>query len=253
MHVKLIDGTGTPAKTDQTILIRGEKIAAVGPSASVTVPPGRAVVDATGQVGDSRASSACTTTCTTAACASWASAIRACFSRPASRRFARRAASIRIRSSISSGRSTRCCIPGPGIVVTGPYLQGAGVGPGAMHPLKDTADARRMVRYWADEGVTWFKAYTQISRADLGAAIRRSAQARREGHGASLLGRIPRGRRTGHRSARARAAHEHRVLPRQEARRLSDRGRLRALRRRSTSTAPTCSVRSRRWSRTTWR
>ena len=28
-----------------------------------------------------------------------------------------------------------------------------------------------MVRYWAEEGVTWFKAYTQISRADLGAAI----------------------------------------------------------------------------------
>ena len=26
-----IDGTGTPAKNDQTILIRGEKIAAVGP------------------------------------------------------------------------------------------------------------------------------------------------------------------------------------------------------------------------------
>ena len=40
-----------------------------------------------------------------------------------------------------------------------------------MHPLTGTDDARRMVRYWADEGVTWFKAYTQISRADLGAAI----------------------------------------------------------------------------------
>jgi imidazolonepropionase-like amidohydrolase len=60
---------------------------------------------------------------------------------------------------------------GPTIVVTGPYLQGAGPGPGAMHPLSGPADARRMVRYWADEGVTWFKAYTQIPRADLGAAI----------------------------------------------------------------------------------
>jgi len=28
-----------------------------------------------------------------------------------------------------------------------------------------------MVQYWAEEGVTWFKAYTQISRAELGAAI----------------------------------------------------------------------------------
>ena len=61
--------------------------------------------------------------------------------------------------------------PGPNIVVTGPYLQGGGVGPGAMHPLSGPEDARRMVRYWAEEGVTWFKAYTQISRADLAAAI----------------------------------------------------------------------------------
>jgi imidazolonepropionase-like amidohydrolase len=62
-------------------------------------------------------------------------------------------------------------IAGPEIVVTGPYLQGPGPGPGAMHPLSGPEDARRMVRYWADEGVTWFKAYTQISRAELGAAI----------------------------------------------------------------------------------
>jgi hypothetical protein len=62
-------------------------------------------------------------------------------------------------------------IVSPTIVVTGPYLQGYGVGPGAMHPLSGPDDARRMVKYWADEGVTWFKAYTQISRADLGAAI----------------------------------------------------------------------------------
>ena len=40
-----------------------------------------------------------------------------------------------------------------------------------MHPLKDPEDARRMVRYWAQEGVTWFKAYTTLTRAELGAAI----------------------------------------------------------------------------------
>ncbi|MFN8582287.1 MAG: amidohydrolase family protein [Gemmatimonadaceae bacterium] len=60
---------------------------------------------------------------------------------------------------------------GPTLFVTGPYLQGAGMGPGPMHQLSGPDDARRTVRYWAEEGVTWFKAYTQISRADLGAAI----------------------------------------------------------------------------------
>ena len=73
---------------------------------------------------------------------------------------------LNLRESIGKGE-----IIGPEIHVTGPYLQGVGPGPGAMHPLKDSEDARRMVRYWAGEGVTWFKAYTQISRAELGAAI----------------------------------------------------------------------------------
>jgi len=36
--------------------------------------------------------------------------------------------------------------------------------------LRDAADARRMVNYWADEGATSFKAYMHITRAELGAA-----------------------------------------------------------------------------------
>src|SRR6185437_12895360 len=62
-------------------------------------------------------------------------------------------------------------IVAPTIVVTGPYLQGAGSGYVTMPVLSGPESARRMVRYWAEEGVTWFKAYTQISRADLAAAI----------------------------------------------------------------------------------
>ena len=62
-------------------------------------------------------------------------------------------------------------IVAPTIVVTGPYLQGAGSGFVTMPALSGPESARRMVRYWAEEGVTWFKAYTQISRAELGAAI----------------------------------------------------------------------------------
>jgi enamidase len=40
-----------------------------------------------------------------------------------------------------------------------------------MYSLKDEADARRHVNYWADAGATSFKAYMQITRAELGAAI----------------------------------------------------------------------------------
>jgi enamidase len=40
-----------------------------------------------------------------------------------------------------------------------------------MYPLKDADDARRQVAYWSEMGATSFKAYMQITRAELGAAI----------------------------------------------------------------------------------
>ena len=40
-----------------------------------------------------------------------------------------------------------------------------------MRDMKDADDARKHVAYWADMGATSFKAYMQISRAQLGAAV----------------------------------------------------------------------------------
>ena len=42
---------------------------------------------------------------------------------------------------------------------------------GSEARLEGPESARRVVRYWSEEGVSWFKAYTWISRAELGAAI----------------------------------------------------------------------------------
>src|SRR2546423_10817729 len=47
-HVLLVDGTGAAPKTDQTIIIRAGKIAAVGPAASVQVPAGAEGIDKKG-------------------------------------------------------------------------------------------------------------------------------------------------------------------------------------------------------------
>jgi enamidase len=61
-------------------------------------------------------------------------------------------------------------LPGPAIDATAPYLNG----PNQflqMRALADGEDARRQVNYWADMGATSFKAYMNISRAALGAAI----------------------------------------------------------------------------------
>src|SRR6185437_3850776 len=48
-HARLVDGTGTAASDDQTILIRGETIAAVGAWGSMQVPSDARVIDATGK------------------------------------------------------------------------------------------------------------------------------------------------------------------------------------------------------------
>src|SRR5436309_10664471 len=48
-NATLIDGTGSAPKPNQTIVIRDGKIAAVGATGSVAVPPGARTIDATGQ------------------------------------------------------------------------------------------------------------------------------------------------------------------------------------------------------------
>jgi imidazolonepropionase-like amidohydrolase len=62
-------------------------------------------------------------------------------------------------------------MPGPKMDVTGPYLEGLEPMTPQMHALQGSEEARRFVDFWADAGVTSFKAYMNITRADLGAAI----------------------------------------------------------------------------------
>jgi imidazolonepropionase-like amidohydrolase len=59
-------------------------------------------------------------------------------------------------------------VPGPHLEVTGPFLGGPG-----LHALVPTGpeDARAAVAFWADRGVTSFKAYVNITRAELQAVV----------------------------------------------------------------------------------
>ena len=62
-------------------------------------------------------------------------------------------------------------IPGPRLFVTGPYLEGEpSLGP-QLHVLTGPDDAARTVNYWAAEGATSFKAYMHITPEELKAAI----------------------------------------------------------------------------------
>ena len=62
-------------------------------------------------------------------------------------------------------------MPGPRLFVTGPYLEGKGAFTPQMHELTGPEDATRLVDYWADQGATSFKAYMNITRAELAAAV----------------------------------------------------------------------------------
>jgi amidohydrolase family protein len=49
IHVTVIDMTGAPPKSDQTVIIAGNRIAALGKDGEMSVPPGSQVIDATGK------------------------------------------------------------------------------------------------------------------------------------------------------------------------------------------------------------
>lgn len=75
-------------------------------------------------------------------------------------------ADVNLRNAVDAGS-----LPGPHLDVTGPYLDGPGNPNPLIHQLTGPDDARQTVDYWADRGVTSFKAYAHITRAELGVAI----------------------------------------------------------------------------------
>jgi len=179
-HVRVIDGTGAPAREDQTLVIRDGRIAALGAASSTAVPEGATVVDATGktaipglvmlhehlyyptgpsvygQLGQSFTRLYLAGGVTTMRTGGSVNGVM----------------DIAMKQRIERGESA-----GPAIDATAPYLEGPN-GFLQMHALTDAADAQRQVEYWAGMGATSFKAYMNITRAELGAAIK-AAHARK--------------------------------------------------------------------------
>ena len=75
-------------------------------------------------------------------------------------------ADLKLKRAIESG-----LVPGPHLDVTGPFLDGPGNQNLQMQELTGPEDARQTVAYWADRGVTSFKAYAHITREELRAAV----------------------------------------------------------------------------------
>ena len=172
-HVLLVDGTGAAPKSDQTVVIRAGKIAAVGSAASVAIPTGARVMDMSGSTVIPGIIGMHDHLFYTAAggravqmgytgprlyLGSGVTTIRTTGSRSPY-------AEINLKDAIDHGLA-----PGPRIHITAPYITGERGG-GAMAVINSPDAARRFVDYWASEGATWIKAYTDIRRAELGATI----------------------------------------------------------------------------------
>ena len=173
-HVRIIDGTGTPARDDETLVIQNSKIAALGPSASTTVPAGAQTLDLRGYtvmpgivgmhdhmffpMGGGHYSNM-PISFTRLYLAAGVTSIRTAGS-------VQPYEDLELKKLIDEG-----LMVGPKIHVTAPFLEGPGAVTPVMHQLTGPDDARRTVAYWAEEGATSFKAFMNITHDELAAAV----------------------------------------------------------------------------------
>jgi enamidase len=172
-NARVIDGTGAPPRENQTLVLRDGTIAAVGDAATVKPPDGATIVDLSGksvlpglvmvhehlyyptgpqvygQLGASFIRLYLAGGVTTMRTGGNVNGFM----------------DITLKRLIEAGQQA-----GPAIDATAPYLNGPNTFL-QMHALTDADDARRQVDYWSDMGATSFKAYMNITRAELGAAI----------------------------------------------------------------------------------
>lgn len=173
-NARVIGGTGAPARDAQTLIMRDGLITALGNTASTPVPPGARVIDLTGKSvipgfvmlhehlyyptgGGTYANRS-----EGFARLYLAGGVTAMRTGGNTNGYGE----LSMRDAIARGEKA-----GPWIDATAPYLQMRGLSIGQMYNLKDPADARRMVNFWADAGATSFNAYMHISREVLSAAI----------------------------------------------------------------------------------
>jgi imidazolonepropionase-like amidohydrolase len=169
-NVRLIDGRGTAVQTGTTVLIEEGRITAVG--RDVDIPPFASIHDLNGHT----------------VFPGFVGLHNHTFYTTSARRvqLSQTAPLLYMASGVTTIRTTGSYAPyselnlkqavelgerlGPRMFVTGPYITG-GEGMTYMTRLGGTEDARRVVRYWSEEGVDWIKAYTLITKDELAAAV----------------------------------------------------------------------------------
>lgn len=170
----LIDGTGAAARPDQVVVIDGDWIAAAGPRATTPIPPGAAVVDLTGHTilpglvqlhehtyfgGVRRLTQMSISGPLLSLGHGVTTAMTAGSQLPYHELNQMRA--------IEAG-----AIPGPRLLITGPYLNGGPARNAMAAPVNTPDEVRRTIAYWAGEGATWVKFLGTVTREVVAAGVR---------------------------------------------------------------------------------
>ncbi len=186
--VKVIDGSGSGVNANQTIVIEGDRIVATGPAESVSIPQGAEVHNLDGHtvipgmvglhnhmfyMGAGGRRSQGNLTSPRLYLAAGVTSIRTTGS-------VSPYADLNVKNNIEQGRAV-----GPRMYITAPYVTGPALGLPEMAKVESPEAARRFVQYWAQEGVSWIKAYTTIRRAELEAVIEEA-----HAHGLRVTGHI---------------------------------------------------------------
>ncbi|MBL0171128.1 MAG: amidohydrolase family protein [Gemmatimonadaceae bacterium] len=174
-NVRVIDGTGAPAREAQTVLVRDGRIVAVGASTSVTIPVGTQVIDLTGKsvipglvmvhehlfypTGPGIYGNL-TESFSRLYLAGGVTSMRTGGNMNGY-------SELLVAKAIAKGEKA-----GPWIDATAPYLEGPGMNFAQVRVLADSTDARKHVEYWAEQGATSFKAYMNITRDELRASTK---------------------------------------------------------------------------------
>jgi imidazolonepropionase-like amidohydrolase len=171
-HAEIVDGTGAAAKYDQTLIVKDGRIVAIG--ARAAVPKDATVIDARGKTllpgfvmmhehmfypTGTRIYGSMPYTFPRLYLAGGTTTARTGGSLAPY-------ADINLARDIANGTAI-----GPDLDATGPYLNGEANPFLQMHNLQGAADATKTVNFWADNGTTSFKAYINITRDELKAAV----------------------------------------------------------------------------------
>ena len=170
-NVRIIDGTGAPARRNQTLIIESGRIRAVGSTGEIEIPEGTRTLDLDGRtvlpgfvmlhehLSGGAAGRPSTFTSPRLYLAFGVTTIRtAGTDHPY--------VELNLKQRIDRGE-----VPGPELHLTSPFFNGESSPFSWDKIVRDPEDGRRAVRYWAAEGFTSIKVYMSISKESLAAII----------------------------------------------------------------------------------